>query len=119
MCGNSLVVSWAGCGGQQPAVPIESLSVQGCAGSGPAAESGSYLGYGLGLSGCHCGAGLTGPKLLPGCVMTCIQAWRLHRCRAQREIIEFMDICKTAGVTSSGLGGSPVPHSSLCGVQHL
>lgn len=53
---------------------------------------GAVLRQVLGLSGCDCGAGLAGPKLLPGCAMTCIQARRLHGCRAQREIIEFMDI---------------------------
>lgn len=100
-----------------PLNPSQCRSVQGLAPQHH--ESGSYLRQVLGLSGCDCGAGLTVPKLLPGCAMTCIQARRLQGCRAQREIIEFMDICKTAGETSSGPGASLMSDSNLCGEQHL
>lgn len=77
-----------------PCLPL----VQECAGSGPAVscQSSFYLREVLGLSKCDCGAGLAGLMLLPGCAATCIQAGRLQRCGAQCEIIEFMDICKTA-----------------------
>lgn len=91
-----------------PLNPSQPRSVQGLAPQHH--EGGSYLRQVLGLSGSDCGAGLAGPKLLPGCAMMCIQAWRLHGCRAQREIIELMDICKIAGETSSG--GSLMPDSS-------
>lgn len=94
-----------------PLSPSQHRSVQGLALQHH--EGGSYLRQGLGLSGCDCGAGLAVPKLFPGCAMTCIQARRLLGCRAQREIVEFMDICKTAGGTSSGPGGSLMPDSSL------
>lgn len=93
-----LGVSWLGCSGQQPPMPPASPSVQECARSGPTAScrTDSYLRKVLGLSRYDCRAGLAGPMLLPGCAATCVQAGRLQGCRAQREIIEFMDICKTA-----------------------
>lgn len=70
----------------------------GGAGSGPTALSwsSSYLGEVLGLSGYDRGAGLAGRVVLPGCVTMCIRPGRLQGCGAQREIVEFMDICKTA-----------------------
>lgn len=98
-----------------PLNPSQHRSVQGLALQHH--QGGSYLGQVLGLSGCDRGAGLAGPKLLPGCAMTCIQARRLQGCRAQCEIIEFVDICKTAGEASSAPGGSLMADSSLCGVQ--
>ena len=48
----------------------------------------------------------------------CVWAGRLRGCRAQCEIVEFMDICKTARETSTGPGRQP-DASILCGVQHL
>ena len=54
----------------------------------------------------------------PGCAVMCVRALRLQGCGAQREIVEFMDICKTAQETCTGPGRQP-DAGVLCGVQHL
>lgn len=101
--------------------PLASHSVQECAWSGSTAScrSGSYLGEVLGLSGCDGGARLTGTMLLPGCAATRARAGRLQGCGAQREIIEFMDICENSTRNIHRTGKAARCQRPAGGVQHL